>query len=224
MKIVDLGLFQYEKAYQYQKNLVEKKKSDPGLPDTLLLVEHPEVYTYGRKSVAVEREGDKEEAKEKSFIIERGGEATFHNPGQLVCYPIMRLINKDVHQYLRKLEGVIIAVLKDFKINGERKEGATGVWVAEKKRKIASVGIAVSGWVTYHGTALNVSNDLRGFHEIQPCGFSAEVMTSIEKERSMAPKMSLVKESFVEHFSAVFDNRALRVDLVSSYNGELING
>jgi lipoyl(octanoyl) transferase len=201
--VVDLGLMDYGEAYQVQRAWVARKRVDALTNDTLLLVEHPDVYTYGRRSRSpVLPEGV------PVFEVERGGEVTFHNPGQLVAYPILSLApaERDLHAYLRRLEEVLIATVGDFGIVGERRTGATGVWVAGKAKKIASVGVAVSSWVTYHGIALNVANDLAGFMRINPCGFSGEVMTSLSTEtgENGAPSLEQAKQAFVRHFGAVF--------------------
>lgn len=194
IEIRDLGLVAYHEAYALQREILDRKRWDPSLPDTLLLLEHPEVYTAGRKSALKEGDG--------KVAIERGGEDTFHNPGQLVAYPLLGLREgeRDLHRYLRSLESVLIAVLGRFGIEGERRPGATGVWV-RGPRKIASVGVAVSGWVTYHGVALNVCNDLRGFSRIHPCGFDAGVMTSMaEVLGDHRPSVADVKQAFQECF------------------------
>ncbi|MCB0403186.1 MAG: lipoyl(octanoyl) transferase LipB [Bdellovibrionales bacterium] len=197
--IRDLGLIAYEAAYDEQKQLVAAKRSDEHLPDYLLLLEHPEVYTHGRKSKP-------EEIPNNAVEIERGGQATYHNPGQLVGYPILRMEpgHRDLHRYLRWLEDRLIAVLMQFGIAAGRREGATGVWVEEGARKIASIGVAVSGWVTYHGFALNVCNDLSGFQRIQPCGFDSRVMTSMLQSLGKAhcPPMDAVKAAVRQEFAS----------------------
>jgi len=166
------------------------------LPDTLILVEHPAVYTQGRGEESLAH------LKSETFYIERGGQATYHNPGQLVAYPILTLEdkNRDLHLYLRTLEEALIQTLEHFDIQGMRKEKATGVWVGEGKYKIASLGVAVRKWITYHGIALNVKNDLSGFFKINPCGFDAQVMTSMEKFTGRPFEMQAVKEVFVKFF------------------------
>lgn len=198
LQIIDLGLCDYPEAYSIQKTWVERKKQDLTAPDVLLLVEHPPVYTTGRGSAVPDGVA--------AFSIERGGKVTFHNPGQLVAYPILRLENsqRDLHRYLRVLETVLIDTLAYFGIRAERKENATGVWVGS--HKIASIGVAVSGWVTYHGIALNVENDLTGFSQISPCGFSPEVMISMRKLLGEnGPSLSQVKQVFAECFLRHFD-------------------
>lgn len=175
------GLVPYDEAYALQKECVRERRDYAAAPDRLLLLEHPTVYTFGRKSQDV-LPFLPPAVRDVSRVIERGGEATFHNPGQLVAYPIVKMGEgeRDIHKFLRAIEQSVIDTLQDYGIVSERKAGATGVWLPTGK-KIASVGIAVTGWVTYHGLALNVRNDLSGFHAIHPCGFSPDVMTSMEK-------------------------------------------
>ncbi|MCB0416019.1 MAG: lipoyl(octanoyl) transferase LipB [Bdellovibrionaceae bacterium] len=197
--IRDLGLVAYDLAYEQQKQLVEAKRADGNLADYLLLLEHPEVYTYGRKSKA-------EEIPQDGIEIERGGQVTFHNPGQLVGYPILRLEpgRRDLHRYLRWLEDRLIVTLARFGIVAGRRDGATGVWVNDGQQKIASIGVAVSGWVTYHGFALNVCNELKGFAKIHPCGFDSRVMTSMLELLGAAdcPSMESVKAEILREFAA----------------------
>ncbi len=208
--VVDAGITDYGPMYETQKAMVERRKSGELNFDQLVFVEHPEVYTYGRKSPAPFGELDPLLSLPPhlpQFAVERGGEVTYHNVGQLVCYPILQLKDKerDLHLHLRRLESTLIDVLKDFGLVAERRPGATGVWISGKQKKIASIGVAVSGWVTYHGSALNVANDLKGFGRINPCGFDSRVMTSMEVELGgEAPSMLEVKESFLRHFSHHF--------------------
>ncbi len=201
--LTDLGVQDYDRVYRQQLELVDKlKKSSEGF-DSLLFVEHPDVYTLGRRSSAQETD-----TAFPAVSVERGGQITYHNPGQLVSYPILKLQDseRDLHQYLRRLEEVLIRVLFDFGLKGERRPGATGVWIEGREKKIASIGVAVSSWVTYHGTALNVTNDLTGFAKIRPCGFPSEVMTSMAVElRDACPTMNEVKESTLFHFSRIFE-------------------
>lgn len=206
MEVVDLGLCEYPRAYEIQKQTVLEKRRNPTFPDRLYLVEHPRVFTFGRKS---EETGHR---PSPSFVIERGGEATFHNPGQLVAYPILSLREgeRDIGYYLRTLEQVVIETLQHWGIEGDRKEKATGVWVNNQTKKIASIGVALKGWVTLHGIALNIENDLSGFHEINPCGFAASVMTSMKEElKEKCPGFSQVKEVFIREFEKQFHRKRL---------------
>ncbi len=202
----DLGIRDYNEVYRLQQTTVQKVKENPSAFERLLFVEHPEVYTLGRRSSAQEVN-----VAFPTVSVERGGQVTFHSPGQLVAYPILRLADKerDLHLYLRTLEQVLIDVLGDFGLKAERRPGATGVWLKGVEKKIASIGVAVSSWVTYHGSALNVCNDLSGFARIRPCGFPSEVMTSLSVElRGGCPSMDEVKESYLRHFLSNF-NRSL---------------
>jgi len=205
VELLDLGQEEYLATYDRQKKLVKELKDNSARSDKLLFVEHEEVYTYGRKSKFIPDGANR-------IAIERGGEATFHNPGQLVCYPIIRLSEdeRDVGRFLRSLEEVLILVLKDFNVTAERRPGATGVWLKDKEKKIASIGIAFSGWVSYHGTALNISNDLAGFNQIHPCGFSSDVMTSMQEQLgSHCPNIPSVKQSYLRHFMDCFHRNLL---------------
>lgn len=204
LDIRDLGLVPYEQALGLQKSLVQSRKAQE-VPDTLLLLEHPTVYTIGRKGQRLQQ-GNPVESLVNEVAVERGGESTFHNPGQLVAYPILGLVDseRDVAKYLRHLELVLITLLKNYGLETEGRAGATGVWLVGQQKKIASIGVALTGWVTYHGIALNVDNDLAGFARIQPCGFSASVMTSLKEVLGTAPSMSQVKQDFVRIFADVF--------------------
>jgi lipoyl(octanoyl) transferase len=197
IKFENLGLREYSEVYQYQKQLVELRKQDK-IGDTVLWVEHPAVYTFGRKIKDIPNIGN-------TVSIERGGEATYHNPGQLVCYPILKLAKseRDIPKFMRNLEEVFIQLLFSYDIFTERKEGATGVWVKNKNKKIASLGVAFSYWVSYHGVALNVKNDLLGFHKINPCGFNAEVMTSMLAEGQQVTVEEIIPKAEV-FFRKVF--------------------
>lgn len=213
----DLGTMGYAEAYALQRQTVEDRLSGVCPTDVLFLVEHPDVYTFGRKSPNLLP------AHLPSFAVERGGEATFHNPGQLVAYPILKLdgSERDLHAYLRALEQVLIDTVGLYSIPATRRSGATGVWVAENTKKIASIGVAVRSWVTYHGVALNVCNDLRGFAQIAPCGFSSEVMTSIqERLGERTPMMREVKASFVAKFQSWFSAEATSLSLPIASTGQ----
>ena len=173
-----LGRVDYAPTHALQHELVLRRaKGD--IPDTLLLCEHPPVVTLGRGT-------DPADVLDRRFPvveIERGGEATYHGPGQSVGYLIRRLDvgYRDLRRHLRLLEDVLIQALADFGVEGFRVEGATGVWTRldGADRKLASLGVAARNWVTYHGFALNVSTDLSAFAALNPCGFPASVMTSV---------------------------------------------
>ena len=174
--------------------------------DALLLVEHPHVITVGRRQGAVAnllRPGDVEVIE-----VERGGDVTYHGPGQVVIYPIIALREgeRDLHRFLRNLEEAMIRALARFDLAGEREAGKTGVWVAGA-RKIASIGIACRKWVTFHGLALNVSTDLSYFARIQPCGFSASVMTSMSAELGQDVALPPVKAALVDELGVTLGRR-----------------
>jgi lipoyl(octanoyl) transferase len=191
VKILDLGSADYVPTRELQLEMVAGRQRGDG-EDTLVLVEHPHVITVGRSRGAL---GNVLDAGPVPVIeIERGGDVTYHGPGQLVAYPIVRLEDgeKDLHRYLRNLEEGIIRSLGDLGVVGAgRKTGATGVWVGEEK--IASIGVACRRWVTFHGLALNVATDLSYFRRINPCGFDAGVMTSANKVLGRAVTVAEVK-------------------------------
>jgi lipoate-protein ligase B len=214
VKVVDLGLCDYDVAYRFQLATIEKLRtqSTSGQEDHdyLILVEHPEVYTFGRKSDV--SSPNLFPVGKKSVEIERGGEATYHNPGQLVAYPILKLdgVDRDIHLYLRQLELAVIRFLNHFGLKGESRQGATGVWLEGQNKKIASIGIAVKHWITFHGVAININNDLSGFASINPCGFSASVMTSLSRENpNQKVTMEQAKASFIKAFGEVFSRKVL---------------
>ncbi len=201
--LYDLGFISdYKIVWDFQKKLLERRIVEE-IPDSLILVEHDHVLTMGRNS-------HKENILANGlprFEIERGGDVTYHGPGQLVAYPITSLTASKlgVRQYVELLERVVIDALAPFGLSSVGKLGPlTGVWV-DGKRKIASIGVACSHWVTYHGLALNVNTDLSFFQKIKPCGFEAGIMTSMEKELTHPVEMVRVKEKIVESFSDVFD-------------------
>ncbi len=139
--------------------------------------------------------------------IERGGDVTYHGPGQLVAYPILRLREdeRDLHRYLRNLEEAVIRTVAGFGLSATRRPEKTGVWTADEGRKLASIGVAVRKWVTLHGLALNVTTDLSRFRAINPCGFEASVMTSMARELGQSPQISDVKASLARHLGILLD-------------------
>jgi len=213
-RLVDLGVEPYRDTWKRQLDLVDQRKTGDGV-DTIFFVEHPHVITLGRSRAAranVLTPGDVDVVD-----IERGGDVTYHGPGQLVAYPILRLEEdeRDLHKFLRNLEEAMIRTLASFHIEAGRVPGATGVWVGRAQegaftRKIASIGIACRRWVTFHGLALNVAPDLSYFARINPCGFEASVMTSMERERGAPVDMHAVKDALGRDLAA-----ALGRDLVT---------
>ncbi len=176
-----LGRVSFADALALQEQLVAAKRADHSLGDELLLLEHEPVYTIGRTPDQSSLRGAAH-LPHPVFPINRGGQATYHGPGQLVGYPVidLRRYGQDLHRYLRWIEEMMIALLAEHDISAQTRPGLTGVWVAE--RKIASIGVGVRQWITMHGFALNVHGDLSPFDHIVPCGISNVTMTSIEKE------------------------------------------
>ncbi|HMC93177.1 MAG TPA: lipoyl(octanoyl) transferase LipB [Polyangia bacterium] len=205
-RLIDLGTREFGEVWALQRELVAARQKD-GIPDTLLFVEHPHVITAGRSA---HRENLLATDELPIFEIERGGDVTYHGPGQLVGYPIflLRENERDLHVYLRNLEEAIIRALAHFDLRGERKPEWTGVWTAGGARKLASIGVAVKRWVTLHGFALNVSTDLSRFSAINPCGLDAAVMGSMAGELGHPVAIDAVKgalrDTFVEVFRRTF--------------------
>ncbi len=176
-----LGRVSFADALALQEDLVARKKEDHAAADEILLLEHEPVYTIGRTPDKSSLLGEKN-LPHPLFAINRGGQATYHGPGQLMGYPIvdLRRCGQDLHKYLRWLEQTLIDFLARYEISGTRREGLTGVWV--DNRKMASIGVGVRHWITMHGFALNVCGDLAPFAHIIPCGISNVTMTSMENE------------------------------------------
>jgi lipoyl(octanoyl) transferase len=176
-----LGRMEFADALVLQEELLARKRADRSLEDELLLLEHDPVYTIGRTPDKSSLLGSAH-LPHPLFAINRGGQATYHGPGQLMGYPIidLRQCGQDLHRYLRWLEQLLIELLADYGIAASRRESLTGVWVDH--RKIASIGVGVRHWITMHGFALNVCGDLSPFNYIIPCGINDVAMTSMEKE------------------------------------------
>jgi lipoyl(octanoyl) transferase len=173
------GLMPYLDAHRWQRSLLTERIHDPSLDDVLILLEHPPVYTLGQGSNSDFLKFDIDKSQYDVHRVERGGEVTYHCPGQLVGYPILNLQRycKDLHWYLRQLEEVIIHLLAVYGLEGERIADFTGVWL--QGRKVAAIGIKVSRWITMHGFALNVCPDMTGFERIVPCGISDKPVGSL---------------------------------------------
>jgi len=180
-----LGRKDFASALALQKKIVAAKREDPSQLDELLLLEHEPVYTIGRTPDQSSLPGAAH-LPHQLFAINRGGQATYHGPGQLMGYPIidLRRCGQDLHKYLRWLERLLIELLAEHGIAASRRESLTGVWVGD--RKIASIGVGVRQWITMHGFALNVCGDLSPFNHIVPCGIDNVAMTSMEKETGHA--------------------------------------
>ena len=216
LQVLDAGLVPYSDALAWQRALAQARIDGQLTNDLLLLLEHPPVVTLGRASQAahvLRREGI------DIFEIERGGDVTFHGPGQLVGYPILDLTGhrRDLHWYLRTLEDAIVIALAQLGIHAGRNPPHTGVWTSN--RKIASIGIHVKKWVTWHGFALNVTTDLAQFARIVPCGIQGVEMTSVERERGAGSgERSLWDQSVaavIRGFEAAFGVEATVHDQVS---------
>ncbi len=175
------GIVPYTTAWAWQRSLVDDRRQNPNLNDVLLLLEHPPTYTLGQGANPEFLKFDPAQTEWDLHRIERGGEVTYHCPGQLIGYPILNLTyyQKDLHWYLRQLEEVIIRVLAVYDLQGDRLPGLTGVWVAGYK--VAAIGIKVSRWVTMHGFALNICPDISGFDRIVPCGIPDKPVGSLEQ-------------------------------------------
>jgi lipoyl(octanoyl) transferase len=173
------GVVPYQVAWEWQQSVVARKKAHPGTRDALMLLEHPPVYTLGQGSTTDFLKFDPGDTRYEICRVERGGEVTYHAPGQLVGYPILDLkhYQQDLHWYLRQLEEVVIRTIAPFGLQGDRIAGLTGVWV--EGCKIAAIGIKVSRWITMHGFAINVCPDLEGFRHIVPCGISDRPVGSL---------------------------------------------
>ena len=176
-----LGRLPYAQALALQDDLVARKLADPAAPDTLLLLEHDPVYTIGRTPDHSSLR-DPAALPHPLIVTGRGGQATYHGPGQLIGYPILDLRprGQDLHRYLRALEEMLLAICAHLGVPAARRPGLTGVWVGEKK--LASIGIGVRRWISLHGFALNVGGDLTPYRAITPCGIAAVEMTSLERE------------------------------------------
>lgn len=207
IQVRDLGTMAYGQALRIQQQAHEARKQVQG-PDMLFLVEHLPVITTGRSAKQEHVLLDQvqlQQAGVELFDTGRGGDVTFHGPGQLVAYPIVDLHPDrcDVRRYVRDLEEVMIRVIADYGLRGERVAGLNGTWV--QNRKIGAVGVRISRWVTMHGIALNVSTDLAYFDMIIPCGISDRAVTTLEKELGRKIDLAEVKNRFCTHFAEVFN-------------------
>jgi lipoyl(octanoyl) transferase len=229
MQFRDLGLMDYQQAWDYQESLLQENvkiksarfSQDTGMDENqentrhyLLFVEHPPVYTLGKSGNPANVLIVDEERREKGiefFRTNRGGDITYHGPGQIVGYPILDLekFYTDIGRYLRNIEEVIISTMAEYDLKGERSPGETGVWIDPaipgKARKICAIGVRTSRWITMHGFAFNVSTDLNYFNYIIPCGISNKQVTSLEKELGHPVSMEEVKDKIKTNFIKVFE-------------------
>lgn len=206
-RLLELGVVPYAEAWELQKQLVAQRRADQ-IPDTLLLLEHPPTYTVGRSgslaSVLLDTKA-RERAGIELFEVDRGGDATYHGPGQIVGYPIVDLRRRgnDVHAYLRSVEELLIRTLADFGLVGERDGRYTGVWVGGEK--VAAIGVKVSGGVASHGFALNVDPDFAHWAGIVPCGIRDRGVTSLKVLLGSAPDEWSVRTRLAKHAADVFE-------------------
>ena len=209
--LLDWGQVPYSQAWEIQQKLVQERRDNPDLPDVLILLEHPPVYTLGLGSKLEFLKFDPSQTQPELHRIERGGEVTYHCPGQLVGYPILNLRRhqQDLHWYLRQLEEVLLRVLEVLGLEGARVPGMTGVWV--EGRKVGAIGIKVSRWITMHGFALNVCPDLAGFGQIVPCGIPDRPVGSLEQ---FIPGIQVdqVRSIVLAEFARVFGVEMVRSD------------
>ncbi len=219
----DIGLTPYQEAWDYQNKLFQEiidiklnnrnEETNNPTPNYFIFTEHPHVYTLGKSGDINNLLLSEKQLKEKGitfFKSNRGGDITYHGPGQIVGYPILDLDNffTDIHKFMRNLEEVIIRTIAEYGLKGERSEGETGVWLdvgTPFARKICALGVRTSRWVTMHGFALNVSTDVGYFDNIIPCGIRGKGVTSMEIELKEKVSVPIVKEKIKKHFSEVFD-------------------
>jgi len=214
--ILNLDTVPYEEAFDLQKRLVEMRSQD-AINDTLILLEHPPVFTVTRKATLNNVLASPDELKEKGISLcktNRGGDITYHGPGQLVGYPIMDLkdYGKDLHKYIRTIEEMIIRVLMDYGISAHRDKVHPGVWVGNEK--IAAIGIAVkSSWTTMHGFAFNINPDLNHYSLIVPCGITDKGVTSLSKLLGKPISRQGVSDRLVHHYQELFNLNAKKITL-----------
>lgn len=198
--VVDWGRVDYPLAWERMRRL-HAERAEGGIPDTLVLVEHPPVVTVGVEG----DDGSSDSSGLPVYRVERGGKSTYHGPGQLVGYPIVDLTprGRDVRAFVQDVETVLIETLREFHLLGRHVPSRRGVWI-DGERKVASIGIAVERWVTFHGFALNVDVDLGAFERIHPCGFDGRVMTSMARELGRPVSLAEVRPIVGERWAGVF--------------------
>lgn len=206
LEILDLGLIDFRRAWYFQREVFKGVKAGI-LPSTLIFCQHNPVITLGsqgkRENIRVSP-AELELRGIEIYEIERGGDVTYHGPGQIIAYPIFNLctLKKDIHWFLRKLEDIMISFLSDFGVVGVKRNGLTGVWVDNEK--IASVGVAVRNWITFHGMSINIKKSvLHNFNLIKPCGMEVEI-TSLESVLGRLISIDQAKKSLIEHFRQTF--------------------
>jgi len=211
---LDLGLIDYHKAWNLQHKLFNKRLTNK-IEDIFLLLEHPNTYTLGKSSNKLNLLYDEAELKSKNILvydIDRGGDITYHGPGQIVGYPIINLSlwKKDTHKYLRALEEVIIQTLLEFDVKSGRNENHTGVWIGNKK--ICAIGIKISRWITMHGFAFNINTNMDLFNGIIPCGILDKGVTSLKEVLNEKIDLKIVKNKLVHNFFEIFNYDSLEIN------------
>lgn len=228
IRIKDLGVIPYKKAWDLQEELlrrgIDKKihsKDNAAIENYVLICRHPHVYTLGKHGHSENLLYNRKELEDNGiefYITNRGGDITYHGPGQLVVYPILDLeqFGSSIHSYLRNLEEVVIRTLSEYGIHGERVKGATGVWLdsnTPRARKICAIGVRCSRWISIHGLALNVNTDLSYFSHIVPCGISDKGVTSMNSEIGKQVNESRLSEVFTRKFEEVFEVEILQKEI-----------
>jgi len=213
--LIDIDLIEYERAWNFQRELVAAKRTSD-LPDILMLLEHSPVITLGRRGNRQYIRASPEALTAEGINIhhvERGGEVTYHGPGQIVGYPILNLRNwrRDISWYILNLEEVLIRTLGDFGIEATRNRLNRGAWVGDSK--IGSIGVAISRWVTYHGFSLNVSPNMDHYALITPCGLDGIEVTSLRELLGKEPDHARVRDGIAHHFQKIFDIELARMDM-----------
>ena len=219
--LLNPGLVEYGSAWDLQKRLFHER-SNNRIPDTLIILQHPPTYTFGRRSLKEQPAFDEDSKSEISlYRVDRGGGATYHGPGQVIAYPIfgLRSYTQDYYTYLRMLEDVTINTLRDFGISAERVKDYTGVWVDGKK--IGSIGVRIIRGITMHGLSLNVNNDITPFKRIIPCNIHGVEMTSMTQISGNTLNMKEVEMSLVNNFSKVFDIEVSQIHVDNEYSNDV---
>ena len=206
--VLDLGKVEYERVLNWQRGLVKLRKNGFAR-DTIIFVEHPPVVTVGRDGHKENFEG----LAQEPVSVERGGDVTYHGPGQLVVYYIFNLARRgrDLHKFMQDIQRGIIEALAEFGVSAKTGDEYTGVWVGEKK--IGSIGIAVKHWITYHGSATNICTNLTDFETINPCGLQADVMTSLEKECNRKVSLKEFGDVLLDKYAAIFNTEFAPITL-----------
>jgi lipoyl(octanoyl) transferase len=218
LKYCDLGFIDYKEAWDLQKEIFSEKLSGK-IEDVLFLLEHPNTYTLGKTADKQNLKSSEDYLRENHisvYDIDRGGDITYHGPGQIVGYPIIDLNNwyADAHKYLRALEEVIIKTCTEYNLHCERNPKYTGVWINDKK--IAAIGIKISRWITMHGFAFNVNTDLNLFNGIIPCGIQDKAVTSLKYELKRNIGISEVKQKLLNNFAEIFGYTDIKVERIEN--------